>query len=109
MVLDYNTGKERHIKSLSGGEIFEAALTLALGLADVVQNYSGGISLDTIFIDEGFGSLDPNSLDSAIEVLLELNDSGRMVGIISHVEELKERINDKIEVIPTSEGSIIKY
>ena len=109
MVLDYNTGKERHIKSLSGGESFEAALALALGLADVVQNYSGGISLDTIFIDEGFGSLDPNSLDSAIEVLLELNDSGRMVGIISHVEELKERINDKIEVIPTSEGSIIKY
>lgn len=109
MVLDYNTGKERHIKSLSGGESFEAALALALGLANVVQNYSGGISLDTIFIDEGFGSLDPNSLDSAIEVLLELNDSGRMVGIISHVEELKERINDKIEVIPTSEGSIIKY
>lgn len=108
-VLDYNTGKERHIKSLSGGESFEAALALALGLADVVQNYSGGISLDTIFIDEGFGSLDPNSLDSAIEVLLELNDSGRMVGIISHVEELKERINDKIEVIPTSEGSVIKY
>jgi len=109
MVLDHNTGKERHIKSLSGGESFEAALALALGLADVVQSHSGGISLDTIFIDEGFGSLDPNSLDRAIEVLLELNDSGRTVGIISHVEELKERINDKIEVIPTSEGSIIKY
>ncbi|MGB4435206.1 MAG: hypothetical protein WBI45_07125, partial [Defluviitoga tunisiensis] len=65
--------------------------------------------LDTIFIDEGFGSLDPNSLDRAIEVLLELNDSGRAVGIISHVEELKERIFDKIEVIPTAEGSFIKY
>ena len=109
MVLDHNTGKERHIKSLSGGESFEAALALALGLADVVQSHSGGISLDTIFIDEGFGSLDPNSLDRAIEVLLELNDSGRAVGIISHVEELKERIFDKIEVIPTAEGSFIKY
>ncbi|POZ93671.1 AAA family ATPase [Petrotoga halophila] len=109
MVFDIYTGKEREIKTLSGGESFKAALALALGLADVVQSEAGGISLDTIFIDEGFGSLDTNSLDSAIEVLTELNSSGRMVGIISHVSELKERINSKIEVIPGKTGSYIKF
>ncbi|POZ89438.1 MULTISPECIES: AAA family ATPase [Petrotoga] len=108
MVFDIYTGKEREIKTLSGGESFKAALALALGLADVVQSEAGGISLDTIFIDEGFGSLDTNSLDSAIEVLTELNSSGRMVGIISHVNELKERINSKIEVIPGKNGSYIQ-
>ncbi|MDK2906482.1 MAG: repair protein SbcC/Rad50 [Petrotoga sp.] len=108
MVFDIYTGKEREIKTLSGGESFKAALALALGLADVVQSEAGGISLDTIFIDEGFGSLDTNSLDSAIEVLTELNSSGRMVGIISHVSELKERINSKIEVIPGKNGSYIQ-
>jgi exonuclease SbcC len=109
MVFDIYTGKEREIKTLSGGESFKAALALALGLADVVQSEAGGISLDTIFIDEGFGSLDTNSLDSAIEVLTELNSSGRMVGIISHVSELKERIKSKIEVIPGKTGSYIKF
>jgi len=109
MVFDIYTGKEREIKTLSGGESFKAALALALGLASVVQSEAGGISLDTIFIDEGFGSLDTNSLDSAIEVLTELNSSGRMVGIISHVSELKERINSKIEVIPGKTGSYIKF
>jgi len=109
MVFDIYTGKEREIKTLSGGESFKAALALALGLADVVQSQSGGISLDTIFIDEGFGSLDTNSLDNAIEVLTELNSSGRMVGIISHVSELKERINSKIEVVPGKNGSYIRF
>ncbi|TGG86779.1 hypothetical protein E4650_09835 [Geotoga petraea] len=108
MVFDNYTAKKREIKTLSGGESFKAALSLALGLADVVQSHSGGVSLDTIFIDEGFGSLDTNSLDNAIEVLTELHNSGRMVGIISHVSELKERINSKIEIIPSKQGSTIK-
>jgi exonuclease SbcC len=107
-IFDNYTAKERPIKTLSGGESFKAALSLALGMADVVQNHSGGVTLDTIFIDEGFGSLDTNSLDNAIEVLMQLNTSGRMVGIISHVNELKERINTKIEVIPDKKGSRIK-
>jgi exonuclease SbcC len=108
MVFDNYTAKEREIKTLSGGESFKAALSLALGLADVVQSHSGGVALDTIFIDEGFGSLDTNSLDNAIEVLTDLHNSGRMVGIISHVSELKERINSKIEIIPNKQGSNIK-
>lgn len=108
MVLDNYTAKKREIKTLSGGESFKAALSLALGLADVVQSHSGGVALDTIFIDEGFGSLDTNSLDNAIEVLTDLHNSGRMVGIISHVSELKERINSKIEIIPNKQGSTIK-
>jgi exonuclease SbcC len=108
MVFDNYTAKKREIKTLSGGESFKAALSLALGLADVVQSHSGGVALDTIFIDEGFGSLDTNSLDNAIEVLTDLHNSGRMVGIISHVSELKERINSKIEIIPNKQGSNIK-
>jgi exonuclease SbcC len=108
MIFDNYTAKEREIQTLSGGESFKTSLSLALGLANVVQSHSGGISLDAIFIDEGFGSLDSNSLDSAIEILSELNKTGRIVGIISHVSELKERINSKIEVVPYKSGSIIK-
>ncbi len=104
-VFDYYTGKSRHVKTLSGGEGFKASLALALGLADVVQSYAGGISLDTIFIDEGFGTLDPESLDSAIEALMELRQIGRLVGIISHVPELKERIEAKLVVVPQHRGS----
>lgn len=104
-VFDYYTGKARHVKTLSGGEGFKASLALALGLADVVQSYAGGISLDTIFIDEGFGTLDPESLDNAIEALMELRQQGRLVGIISHVPELKERIEAKLEIIPGHRGS----
>ena len=80
------------------------SLSLALGLADVIQSYAGGISLDTIFIDEGFGTLDPESLDNAIETLVDLQNDGRLVGIISHVPELKERIDTILEIIPTKEG-----
>ncbi|SMB81840.1 exonuclease SbcC [Desulfonispora thiosulfatigenes DSM 11270] len=108
-VFDNYTGKSRHVKTLSGGEGFKTSLALALGLADVVQSYSGGISLDTIFIDEGFGTLDPESLEGAIETLLDLQKSGRMVGIISHVPEFKERIRAKLEVFPSPEGSKTKF
>lgn len=104
-VLDNYTGRTRHIKTLSGGESFKASLSLALGLADVVQCYAGGIIMDTMFIDEGFGTLDPESLDNAIQTLMELQSTGRLVGIISHVPELKERIDARLEIIPGKEGS----
>lgn len=109
LVLDSYTGQERHVKTLSGGESFKAALSLALGLADVVQNYAGGVSLETMFIDEGFGTLDPESLDQAIEALIDIQSSGRLVGIISHVPELKERIDARLEVISTQTGSKTEF
>jgi DNA repair protein SbcC/Rad50 len=109
LVLDAYTGQERHVKTLSGGESFKAALSLALGLADVVQNYAGGVSLETMFIDEGFGTLDPESLDQAIEALIDIQSSGRLVGIISHVPELKERIDARLEVISTQAGSKTEF
>lgn len=109
-VYDNNTGKERGVNSLSGGESFKTALSLALGLADVIQSYAGGISIDTMFVDEGFGTLDPQSLDSAIECLLNIQQEGRLVGIISHVDELKERIEVKLEVkAKDGEGSTAKF
>ncbi|AWI05209.1 AAA family ATPase [Clostridium drakei] len=108
-VYDNYTGKYRHVKTLSGGEGFKASLSLALGLSDVVQCYSGGISLDTMFIDEGFGTLDPESLENAIQCLVDLQSTGRLVGIISHVPELKERIDARLEIIPSTEGSTAKF
>ncbi len=104
-VLDNYTGKKRSVTTLSGGEGFKASLALALGLADVVQSYAGGIQLDTMFIDEGFGTLDPESLDAAIDCLVDLQNDGRVVGIISHVEELKERIPAHLHVTATQNGS----
>ena len=108
-VLDTYTGKKRHVRTLSGGEGFMASLSLALGLADVVQSYAGGISLDTIFIDEGFGTLDTESLDAAIKTLIDLQHSGRLVGIISHVPELKERIGARLEVVTSQNGSKAEF
>ncbi len=109
LVFDQYTGQERHVKTLSGGESFKASLSLALGLADVVQNYAGGVSLETMFIDEGFGTLDPESLDQAIEALMDIQSSGRLVGIISHVPELKERIDVRLEVIAGQSGSRTEF
>ena len=104
-VFDNYTGMARPVGTLSGGESFLASLALALGLADVVQSYSGGIRLDTMLIDEGFGTLDPEMLDFAIKTLLDLQQGGRLVGIISHVPELKERIDARLEVLQTNKGS----
>ncbi|MCM3567996.1 AAA family ATPase [Neobacillus mesonae] len=109
LVFDQYTGQERHVKTLSGGESFKASLSLALGLADVVQSYAGGVSLETMFIDEGFGTLDPESLDQAIEALMDIQNSGRLVGIISHVPELKERIDARLEVIAGQTGSRTEF
>jgi len=107
-IFDYYTGLPRHVKVISGGESFKASLSLALGLSDVVQSYAGGISLDTIFIDEGFGSLDEDSLEKSIQCLLDLQKTGKLVGVISHVGELKERIRARIEVTQTMTGSSTK-
>lgn len=104
-VFDNYTGIARGVGTLSGGETFLASLSLALGLADVVQSYSGGIHLDTILVDEGFGTLDPEALDFAIKALVDLQQGGRLVGIISHVPELKERIDARLEVMATERGS----
>ena len=105
VVDDAYTGKERGVSTLSGGESFMAALALALGLSAVVQAYAGGIRLDTLFIDEGFGSLDTESLDLAINTLLELQSAGIMVGVISHVAELKERMDVRLDLTTSQAGS----
>jgi exonuclease SbcC len=107
-VYDAYTGVARPVNTLSGGEGFLASLSLALGLADVVQAYAGGIHLDAIFVDEGFGSLDPEALDLAFRALEDLQQSGRLVGVISHVPELKERIEARLEVTATRSGSAVR-
>jgi exonuclease SbcC len=104
-VEDAYTSKVRSVATLSGGESFMAALSMALGLSDVVQAYAGGIKLDTLFIDEGFGSLDQDSLDLAIRTLMDLQSAGRMIGVISHVSEMKEQIGTRIDIIKTVNGS----
>lgn len=107
-VFDNNSSQSRSVKTLSGGETFKASLALALGLSDVISQRSGGVQIDALFIDEGFGTLDDQSLDQAIETLLSINQGGRLVGIISHVKELRERIENQIQVFSTNEGSYIK-
>ncbi len=106
-VIDNYTGKSRSVKTLSGGESFKASLAMALGLSDMIQRFAGGIQLDTIFVDEGFGALDSESLDQAISVLSALTSGNRTVGIISHVGELKERIDKKLVVKKSVSGSEI--
>ena len=108
-VFDEFSGTARPTTTLSGGESFLAALALSLGMADVVGNQAGGIKLDTIFIDEGFGSLDMDTLDSAIKTLTELQSGGRLVGISSHVEELKNRIATRLEITKTNRGSLAHW
>lgn len=104
-IFDAHTGKARHVNTLSGGESFQCALCLALGLADCIEENAGGVHIDTLFIDEGFGSLDAQALDAAIGCILSLRDSGRTVGIISHVDELKERIPAQLRILPSFSGS----
>ncbi len=107
-VLDNYTGKVRSVKSLSGGESFLASLALALGLSDVVQRHAGGVRLDAMFIDEGFGSLDANTLDVAVRTLRSLAEGDRLIGIISHVNELSERIERQVRVRRTKDGSVVE-
>ncbi len=99
----------RDVKTLSGGESFMASLSMALGLADIVQNAAGAIHLDTMFVDEGFGSLDDTARGQAIRILNDLADEKRLVGIISHVNELKEQIERRLAVTRTDRGSTAKW
>ena len=108
-IFDEYTGETRPIATLSGGESFLASLSLALGLSAVVRNNLGGIKLDTIFIDEGFGTLDSETLDFAIKALIELQSNGRLVGIISHVEELKKQIPVRLEVKRSETGATANF
>jgi exonuclease SbcC len=104
-VIDRHTGAERSPRSLSGGETFYTSLALALGLADVVKAEAGGVDLDTLFIDEGFGALDSDTLDQVMAVIDELRDRGRVVGIVSHLADLKERVPERLEVRRLPNGS----
>jgi DNA repair protein SbcC/Rad50 len=108
-VYDAWTGVARPVATLSGGETFMAALSLALGLAEVVQAHAGGIHLETVFVDEGFGSLDDESLDLAVSALMGLGEDGRLVGIISHVGELRERVDARLEVTADKTGSRARF
>lgn len=107
-VMDFFTGKSRSVKSLSGGEAFKASLSLALGLSDVIQRHAGGVQIDSMFIDEGFGALDEHSREQAIRVLQRLSYGNRLVGIISHITELKESIDKKILIQRGSFGSTVE-
>ncbi len=107
-VMDFYTGKCRSVRTLSGGESFKASLSLALGLSDVIQAMSGGIRVDALFIDEGFGALDSESLDQACATLMSLVESERLIGIISHVAELRERIDKQIVIEKSGAGSKLR-
>ena len=108
-VIDHYNGTERSVKTLSGGESFQASLSLALGLSDEIQSAAGGIRLDTLFVDEGFGSLDEDTLNLAMKSLGDLAEGRRLVGIISHVGELKERIQHQIVVVKDKTGGSRAY
>ena len=106
-VLDNSTGQQRPSGSLSGGEAFFTSLALALGLSDVVQSHAGGRQMDALFIDEGFGTLSDDVLDKALDVLNQLTEGKRLVGIISHVDKLSESIPQKIRVRSGEKGSTL--
>lgn len=108
MVFDKTTGKERDVRTLSGGESFVTSLSMALGLSDIVKFNNGGIKLDTMFIDEGFGSLDQDTLETSINVLNKMSQGDCLIGIISHVSELRERIDKKIVVTKNKKGSLVR-
>ena len=107
-MLDRNTGYQRESASLSGGETFIVSLALALGLSDVVQSHVGGQTLDTLFIDEGFGSLDSECINDAMDILQGIQKSHGLVGIISHVEKLSEIIPTRLEVVTSVNGNHIR-
>lgn len=107
-VMDFYTGKYRSVRTLSGGETFKASLALALGMSDVIQAMSGGIRVDTLFVDEGFGALDEESLNQACDTLMGLAEKNHMIGIISHVPELRERIEQQLVIEKTGGGSRIR-
>ena len=109
MVYSTVTGKEREVRTLSGGESFMAALSLALGMADQIQESSAAVNLDMMFIDEGFGSLDEHSRDQAVKVLQEMAEGSRLIGIISHVTELKQEIEDQLIVSKDENGSCVRW
>jgi exonuclease SbcC len=106
-VLDAYTGRRRGVQTLSGGELFEVSLALALGMSDIVQSGKGGVRIDALFIDEGFGSLDEEALDEACRTLQNMARKDCMIGIISHVNELADRIPSQIVVTRTAQGSHI--
>ena len=106
-VLDNYTGRRRPVGNLSGGESFKASLSLALGLSDTVSSKMGGVQMDALFIDEGFGTLDRKSIENAMEILVGLSNANKLVGIISHREELVENISQQINVKKTKDGSKI--
>lgn len=107
-VLDHFTGHKRPVRNLSGGESFQASLSLALGLSDTISANRGGVQMDALFIDEGFGSLDRTFMERAMDTLMQLSEAHKLVGIISHREELKENIPQQIQIEKTREGSLIK-
>ena len=107
-VHDTHTGQEREVTTLSGGETFQASLSLALGVADTVTSRRGGVRLEALFVDEGFGTLDAEALQLAMDELDRLREGGRAVGLISHVAELRERIRTGIEVTATERGSTVR-
>jgi exonuclease SbcC len=106
-VVDQWTGQQRDTATLSGGESFMASLALALGLADVVQQESGGVEIETLFVDEGFGSLDEQALEQVMDALEGLRDGGRVVGLVSHVGEMKQRISTQLQVVKGRNGSTL--
>ena len=108
LVMDYYTGRKRSVKTLSGGETFKASLALALGMSDCIQAQNGGMEVETLFIDEGFGALDEESLEQACTTLQTLAGKNRMIGVISHVAQLRERIEGQIIIEKYNSGSVVK-